>query len=151
MQANHLPPSFPPQKPALTVEDLSFAYGQKQILNKVSFTVHAGSICGLFGPNGSGKTTLFRCCIGLQSPQKGTILVKGLDTAKLSINERARQMAYVPQEHKPGFPFLVREIVAMGRTPHLGTFAFSRLSTHDKEIVHQAMHAAGIDHLADEP
>lgn len=134
--------------PALSVDAVSFAYGRKPALRDVSFTVPAGSICGLFGPNGSGKTTLFRCCLGLLTPQRGSILVDGEPVAGMGIARLARHMAYVPQEHKPGFPFLVREIVAMGRTPHMTGF-FS-LGRKDLLVVAKAMDLTGIADLADE-
>lgn len=135
--------------PALTVADLCFAYGAKDILRDVSFIVPRGSVCGLFGPNGSGKTTLFRCCLGHLTPKSGSIAVNGIPVASLGIAGLARRIAYVPQEHKPGFPFPAREIVAMGRTPHMR--GFFRLGAKDADAVDRAMDLAGVTHLADEP
>ncbi|SBW02614.1 Fe(3+) dicitrate transport ATP-binding protein FecE [uncultured delta proteobacterium] len=134
---------------ALSVENVRFRYGVKDVLRDISFAVPRGNICGLFGPNGSGKTTLFRCCLGLLAPQSGTILLEGHDVARLGIAHLARHMAYVPQEHKTGFPFLVREVVAMGRTPHMS--GFFRLSKKDMAIVEKALDLVGITELANEP
>lgn len=134
---------------ALSVENVHFAYGKKTVLRGVSFAVPRGAVCGLFGPNGSGKTTLFRCCLGQLAPQQGAILMEGHDVTTLRISHLARHMAYVPQEHKPGFPFLVREIVAMGRTPHMS--GFFRLSPKDRAAVENAMELTGIADLAHEP
>ncbi len=151
--AGHAPARYPlpaPSRvtPAVAVEDVHFAYGRKSVLRGVSFSVPPGSICGLFGPNGSGKTTLFRCCLGQLAPGRGTIRVDGLDVASMAISRLARHIAYVPQEHKPGFPFLVREIVAMGRTPHMG--GFFRLRKNDLQVVERAMDVTGMAGLADE-
>lgn len=137
------------QEAALAVQGLDFGYGKKPVLRGISFSVPTGSICGLFGPNASGKTTLFRCCLGLVAPDAGEVYVAGAAVQKMRIAELARRVAYVPQEHQPGFPFLVREIVSMGRTPHMG--AFFRLSKNDLRQVDMAMKITGVASLADEP
>lgn len=134
---------------ALSLENIHFAYGNKNVLNGVSFAVEQGVVCGLFGPNGSGKTTLFRCCLGLLAPTQGRVRVGEDNVASLGISQLARRMAYVPQEHSLGFPFRVRELVAMGRTPHMG--GFFRLSKTDAAAVEQAMELVGIRDLAEEP
>ncbi len=135
--------------PALEARGLAFSYGSKAVLRDISFSVPQGSVTGLFGPNGSGKTTLFRCCLGLLHPQAGSVSIAGQNVRGLGIAELARRVAYVPQEHRPGFPFLVREVVAMGRTPRMRRF-FS-LTRADLAIVEEAMEKTGIRELADEP
>lgn len=135
--------------PAIAVDNVHYAYARKPVLRGISFSVPTGNVCGLFGPNGSGKTTLFRCCLGLLSPDQGAVKVAGRDVASLGIKGIARTIAYVPQEHKPKFPFLVREIVAMGRTPHMS--GFFRLREEDMAAVDRAMGIAGISDLANEP
>lgn len=134
---------------ALDIAGLHFSYGKLPILRGLSFSAEPGRICALFGPNGSGKTTLFRCCLGLLSPDAGGIRIGGVDIRGLSVAERARRIAYVPQEHRPSFPFLVREVVSMGRTPHMG--GFFRLSRRDMLRTEEALDQAGIRHLAGEP
>lgn len=136
--------------PALALSSLSFTYpcGRK-ILEDVSFSVSPGSVCGLFGPNGSGKSTLFKCCLGLLTGATGSIRINGADARSLSAKELARRVAYVPQESHLRFPFLVRELVAMGRTPHIrGFFGPSRL---DEAAIQAAMETAGVAALAETP
>jgi ABC-type cobalamin/Fe3+-siderophores transport systems, ATPase components len=149
LPAQRLTPVLQTVTPAVAVENIHFSYGAKPVLHGISLSVPAGSVCGVFGPNGSGKTTLFRCCLGFLRPQQGTIRVDGEDIASLGIAALARRIAYVPQEHKPGFPFTVREIVSMGRTPHMG--GFFRLRAKDTVVVEQAMAITGVSDLADEP
>ncbi len=63
--------------PLLQVRDLSLRFGGIVALDRVSFDVAAGEICGLIGPNGAGKTTLFNCLSRLYSPAEGEILFRG--------------------------------------------------------------------------
>jgi len=133
----------------LRVHDLYFSYGSVPVLNGISFHVREGELCGLFGPNGSGKTTLFKCCLNFLKTKQGTVHMCGSDISKLSIREMAKIVAYVPQEHKPPFPYLVSEVVLMGRTPHLGgVFGIPR---RDKMIAIDALDTLGIADLAERP
>ena len=140
----HAPPSA---KNALDIQGLSFSYGGKQVLSDVSLAVRPGQICGLLGPNGSGKSTLFRCCMGFLHPEQGSIHVRGVNIAHMKPSALARHVAYVPQEHRQPFPFPVRDMVLMGRSPHMeGWF---RIGSRDKEAAEQAMKRIGISNLAD--
>lgn len=133
----------------LRVQDIHFKYGAVPVLSGISFSVGEGELCGLFGPNGSGKTTLFKCCLRFLHAEKGTVQMCGEDISQCSIEHLARVVAYVPQEHRPPFPYLVREVVLMGRTPHLG--GFFGVKRRDKEIAMDALAALGITDLADRP
>ena len=133
----------------LRISDLSFRYTQKPILSDVSFSVEPGQLCGLFGPNGSGKTTLFKCCLRFLPIEQGSIRMNSVDVSSRSVEELAKTVAYVPQEHKPPFPYLSREVVLMGRTPHIkGFFGIKR---QDKQIARDAMDQLDILDIADEP
>jgi len=59
----------------IRAEDLSKAYGECQLLDKVNFRLPAGGIVGIIGPNGAGKTTLLRMLMGLEKPDSGTLEV----------------------------------------------------------------------------
>jgi iron complex transport system ATP-binding protein len=132
----------------MEVRGLEFSYGPKKVLRSVSASFRAGALTGLLGPNGSGKTTLFKCCLGLRSPSGGEILLKGRPLASYRPKELARLAAWVPQEHRPAFPFSVREMAAMGRTPHMGLSPV--LKRADREAVEAALAEAGVLHLAGE-
>ena len=131
----------------LKIDKLEFEYLKNlPILKDISFKVDQGQLCGLFGPNGCGKTTLFKCCLKFLSFKKGFISVDETNINKLSIREMAKLVAYVPQEHKPSFPYLVRDVVLMGRTPHLkGVF---NVSEEDKKKTVDAMKLVGIDSIS---
>lgn len=129
-------------------EDLSFRYTVKPILEGINLSIADGSLCGLFGPNGSGKSTLFKCCLGLLRPQSGAVSLSGRKLDRLGPPDIARLAAYVPQESQLPFPFTVKEVVLMGRTPHLGSAVFS-LSRRDVETVGLALERVGVADLAE--
>lgn len=133
----------------LKVKNIHFNYGSSKILNDLSFNVEEGQLCGLFGPNGCGKTTLFKCCMNFLKYHTGSVVMDGVDIKECSIEDMAKIVAYVPQEHKPPFPYLVKEVVLMGRTPHLG--GFFGISRDDKEKAWNALKLLEISHLADQP
>lgn len=99
--------------------DIAFTTNQKLILQGVSFDVSPGQCVGILGPNGAGKSTLLRIMAATLSASAGTILLDGRALRQWPTRERARRLAFVPQRAEPMFPFCVREIVLMGRTPYL--------------------------------
>jgi len=131
----------------LAIRELSFAYDHP-VLDRVGFALQPQQLCALFGPNGTGKTTLYRCILGLLRPGPGgTIELDGVPTDSMPRAALARRIAYVPQEHSPPFPYLVKEMVLMGRTPHLGgVFGPSRA---DRSAAFAALEMIGISDLAD--
>ena len=64
---------------SLTIENLSFSYGQRPVLHQLSFTAQAGELLAILGPNGVGKTTLFKCVMGQVRRYEGRILADGAD------------------------------------------------------------------------
>lgn len=132
----------------MSIRNLGFSYGAKPVLQDVSLDIAAGRLCGLLGPNGSGKTTLFKCCLGFFKPNSGQINLGGKPLASYSPRHLASHVAYVPQEHQPAFPYLVREMVEMGRTPHRGSMPV--LSKTDHKAVDHALERVGLLQLAHE-
>ena len=80
----------------IRVSDLSFAYGSRQILRDVTFSVNKGDFLALLGPNGVGKSTLFRCILGILKGYSGLITVNGRDIREMSRREMAACMSYIP-------------------------------------------------------
>ncbi len=135
----------------LRVERLSYKYpsNSSNTLNDISFSVSKNSVCGLLGPNGSGKSTLFRCCMNFLKFQEGKVLVENHDIRTLTPAKLAKYIAYVPQEHKQPFPFLVEDMVLMGRTSRMhSSFAPKK---EDIEIANACMEKVGISHLHHKP
>jgi len=114
----------------IEVQDIAFSYDGARVIDGVSFRVEDGEFVGVIGPNGSGKTTLLKLLSKVLHPDSGTIRIKGKEIARISNRELARIIAVVPQESNVLFPFTVREIVLMGRYPHLGALSFE----HEKDF-----------------
>ena len=107
----------------LAVESVTYGYRRRAIGRDVSFTVAAGETVCLLGPNGSGKSTIFKTILGVLPVHSGRIMLDGRDITTLTAMERARAVAYVPQSLTSSFAFTVRELVLMGRAPHMSAFA----------------------------
>src|SRR5436190_12271647 len=135
----------------LRVDDVSFSYrgpakGAPDVLNDVSFEAGRGTILGLLGPNGSGKTTLLRLMAGTLVPRAGRVTLDAVDVGRLARRELARRIAIVPEETDATLDFTVRDIVLMGRYPHLGPFELE--GADDVAIARDALAATGTGELA---
>ncbi len=83
----------------LEVLSLAKAYGKKEVVKNISFSMQAGEIIGLLGPNGAGKTTTFYMIVGFLKPKRGTILLDGKDITALPMYVRSKLgLSYLPQE-----------------------------------------------------
>ena len=113
----------------LEVKGLGVRYGIISALREVEFTAHCGSRLALLGPNGAGKSSLIRALAGLIRPSEGLIVWKGE-----ALNRCTREIAYLSQvdRHREGFPVTVRDVVRMGRLPHLGFWRSFRKLDEDK-------------------
>jgi iron complex transport system ATP-binding protein len=131
----------------LRFEGVAVRLGGADVLRGIDLDVAPGEVVGLLGRNGAGKTTLLRTATRVIAPDAGSVRVDGDLVTALSRRELARRVAVVPQETHVPFPFRVAEVVLMGRTPHLGAFAFE--SPADLERAQQALERMGVAHLAD--
>ena len=105
----------------LSVENVTFRYNRQgpDVLRGVNLELKPGEIGILLGRNGSGKTTLFRNILGILNPRTGSIRFEGEDLRKLSRAQRARRIAYVPQDIRFG-ALSVFDSVLMGRVAYFG-------------------------------
>lgn len=83
----------------LTVRNLCKAYGNRRVVDHVSFSVERGQIIGLLGKNGAGKTTTFRMTVGMIRADQGQVFLDDEEVSSLPMYMRARKgMGYLPQE-----------------------------------------------------
>ncbi len=134
----------------MEVKDLYFSYHTgREVVKGVSFKVRSGEIFCVLGPNGCGKTTLLKCLCGILKPSKGSIFLDGVEANSIPKTERAKTIAYLPQEHMTFLPYEVLDFVVMGRAPHLSIF--STPSDKDYEIAEEALKEVDAYHLKDRP
>ena len=126
----------------VAAQGLTVRLAGRLVLRDISLSLSPGHLVALVGPNGAGKTTLLRALAGLV-PSEGVILVRGDALSSLSLRERARRFAYLPQGHLVHWPLPARDIVALGRYPH-GATDPARLTAKDAEAVLRAMQAADV-------
>lgn len=98
----------------LSVEGVSFS----DILKEIHLSCQKGEFVGLIGPNGVGKSTLLRLLAGIWQPSQGHVQLRGSSVGHLSARERAKLLAYLPQEMPENLMFTVEQYVEMGRFPY---------------------------------
>ncbi len=129
------------------VENVTFGYGECNVLDGVSFEASSSMVTGIIGPNGSGKSTLIRVIGNVLKPSNGRVLLGDIDVSSLNVKRLARIIAAVPQDSYLQFSFTVRQMVLMGRSPYIRPFASER--PEDYRIAEEAMDRTGVLHLAD--
>lgn len=132
----------------IQIEDVHYSYGSHQVLRGVSFSMEKGEFVCILGANGCGKTTLLKTILDFLTPQRGRVTLYGQDVHRMDERARARKIAYIPQYHTPPFPFAVRDVVLMGRTPHLGRVCHP--TPDDERVARQAMERLGVLQYADQ-
>jgi iron complex transport system ATP-binding protein len=133
----------------LRVEALAFGYPGREVLRAIDFSARAGEVIGLCGPNGAGKSTLLRLILGLLAPRAGRVLLGGDPVAALDRREIARRAALLMQDGPLELPLSAREVVALGRLPHLRRFEDERPS--DQLAIDAAMDLTDTRAFADRP
>jgi ATP-binding cassette subfamily B protein len=90
--------TLPPCALPVQFDALSFAYGDKKILDDITFRLQAGKTLGLLGRTGSGKTTLTRLIFRLYDPSAGSVKLAGLDTRDIAAESLRSRVGMVTQE-----------------------------------------------------
>ena len=129
----------------LSIENLYFSYDRKAapVLNGANLRLEQGEIGIVLGKNGSGKTTLFKNILGIHKPHAGTISFDGEDLLKMPRRERARRIAYVPQDIQFG-ALTVFDSILMGRVSYFGLKA----SHEDYVAVEKIIRDMGLESFA---
>ncbi|MCV9910008.1 ABC transporter ATP-binding protein [Brucella sp. HL-2] len=132
----------------LSIDNLDVSLGRKPVLEAVGFEAGEGELIGLIGPNGAGKTTLLRAILGLTS-STGNILLDGSDLRRMQVADRAKIIAYLPQERDVAWPVTVKTLVSLGRSALKP--AFAGFDHTDETVVETAMKRMGVAELASRP
>ncbi|MFJ7182347.1 ABC transporter ATP-binding protein [Streptomyces massasporeus] len=133
----------------LVVDGVTLTAGAHRLVEDVSLTARPGEVIGLVGPNGSGKSSLLRTVYRVLRPAAGHVRVDGTDAWSLPVRQLARTVAAVVQESGADFDLSVREVVAMGRTPHKRLLDGD--TPEDAELIDTVLDAVDATDLAHRP
>ncbi|MEE8549839.1 MAG: ABC transporter ATP-binding protein [Gemmatimonadota bacterium] len=139
------------EPPVFEVRELRFRYegAPQDALDGVSFEVAPGTLHSIIGPNGSGKSTLLKLLLAALRPRAGEVLFRGRPVTEWNRRELAKRIGVVPQNEEMAFPLTVRELVAMGRYPHLGVLG--RPGPADREALSEALERCDVLDMVDRP
>lgn len=135
-------------RPAVRLSGLEVRFGERRALGPVDLEVPGGQFLALAGPNGSGKTTLLRALLGFLEPQRGQAEIFGDSVAGLSIQERARRMAWVPQTEALRDDVPLFEYVQYGRYSLHGPLDAD--TAEDREVARRVLTEVGLLDRADD-
>jgi iron complex transport system ATP-binding protein len=133
----------------LEIKEVRMSFDGRIVLEGINLTLQPGELVGLIGPNGAGKSTLLRLIAKLIPPDQGAMTLEGTELHSLSQRGVAQKVALVPQQAQLAFSFPVREVVLMGRHPHLSRFHAE--GAEDYQIVQEAMVSTETWQFAERP
>ncbi|HVA34054.1 MAG TPA: ABC transporter ATP-binding protein [Candidatus Baltobacteraceae bacterium] len=131
----------------IALTHLELAIERRRLLHDVDAQIERGEFVALLGPNGVGKTTLLRTIAGLTRPAEGTVTIDGCDVMALSVQQRARRLAFVTGDEVLLDGLRVRDVVAMGRFAHHRWWQW-RERDDDVKAVTEALAAVGLEAFA---
>jgi iron complex transport system ATP-binding protein len=132
----------------LTAHAVTYAYhrGSPPAINGVDLQVNRGEVLAVVGPNGSGKSTLMAVLAGWLQPQQGRVELAERPLQQWPARQRARHLAYLPQQVAPLYDLTVNELVATGRYPQ--QTGWTGQDATDRAAVEQALAATDTAGLA---
>ncbi len=128
----------------LQLDSIALQFGDTPILDQVSLQIQSGQVVVVLGPNGAGKSSLLKVASGDLQPNEGHVSFNQQLLADIPLRDKALHMGVLPQHSSLTFPFLARDVVALGRTPH------DTGLTIDHEVVEAAMMATDAWYLRDQ-
>ena len=130
----------------LLAEQVSLDLGERTVLHAVDLAFAPACLHVMVGPNGAGKSSLMRILAQVLAPSKGRVMLDGRPLADLPARQRARMLAYLPQDRQAVWPMPVRELVMLGRMPHGATL--EQAAPADWQAVDQALERTKVSGLA---
>ncbi|GGQ32797.1 ABC transporter ATP-binding protein [Streptomyces mutabilis] len=131
----------------LTAENVTLAYDQRVIAEKLSVEIPDNSFTVIVGPNACGKSTLLRALSRMLKPTQGRVLLDGSVIQSMPAKQVARTLGLLPQSSIAPDGITVGDLVGRGRYPHQGILR--QWSTEDERVVQESMARTGISELAD--
>ncbi|MER6169258.1 ABC transporter ATP-binding protein [Streptomyces violaceorubidus] len=131
----------------LTAENVTLAYDQQVIAEKLSVAIPDNSFTVIVGPNACGKSTLLRALSRMLKPSEGRVLLDGSVIQSMPAKQVARTLGLLPQSSIAPDGITVGDLVGRGRYPHQGILR--QWSTEDERVVQESMARTGVAELAD--
>ena len=138
----------------LAAENIEIRYSAEAaaVVAQLTLALGLGFFTGVIGPNGSGKSSLIRALSRTLKPAGGAVLLDGQNLYSMhSARASAQAIGVVPQDTSVSLNFSVREVVRMGRAPHLPVRPFASETAEDEQIVAAALRQARVEDLAERP
>lgn len=130
----------------ITLNNVSFKYDHKIVLDQIYLEIKRGSFIGLVGPNGGGKTTLIKIILGLIRPYEGSVKLLNKSLSKFKDWNHIGFVSQKSNTFNKGFPATVFEVVSMGLTAKIGYFKFFT-QKHRSQVLH-AIKQVGMENYA---
>lgn len=130
----------------IELNDISFSYDQRIVLEDVSLKVREGEFWALIGPNGSGKSTLIGIILGLLKPDSGSVRLFDASADKFKHQEFIGYVSQKSNSFNSGFPATVLEVVRSGLTRKIGLF--KSFSKKDEQKAMEALEIVGMERFA---
>jgi iron complex transport system ATP-binding protein len=131
----------------LDLRGVSFSYGEQAVLDGLDLGLRPGEMAALLGANGSGKTTLLGLATGVLRPKLGEVLLDGANLHRISRRAVARKVSVLAQEIGVPTGWAVREVVSLGRTPHITLLG--EPGPADAEAIRAALRITAVEDIAD--
>lgn len=129
----------------MRIKNLKKSYGDKSVVDSVSFNIPKGSVVSMIGPNGAGKSTVLNLISRLIARDSGEIEFEGKDIAEWKGKDLAKHLAILTQTNNIQMKLTIKELVAFGRFPYSG----NHLTKEDEEIVNRSISYMELDDLKD--
>ena len=119
----------------IEVKNLTKKYGNKTVVDNVSFNIEKGKITSFIGPNGAGKSTVLSMISRIMDKDNGTVTINGTELEKWNDTELAKKLSILKQSNNINVRLTIREIVSFGRYP----YCEGRLKEEDIKYVDEAI------------
>lgn len=134
----------------LRINNIRAGYGNKAIIDDISFNLEKGDIAVIVGRNGCGKSTLLKTIVRETHIESGEIFIDNVDLQKISRKDIALNIAFVEQDLSSEIEFTALQYTMLGRTPHNSIFKLND-SKKDVEAALLALKTTNCEHLRDTP
>ena len=119
----------------IEIKNINKSYGDKKVVDNVSFNIEEGKITSFIGPNGAGKSTVLSIIARLMDADSGEVFIDGKELRKWNSKELSKKLSILKQSNNLNIRLTIRELVSFGRFP----YCEGKLKKEDEKIVDNAI------------